>query len=236
MTFTSIILAGGLGSRLKPYTAVLPKPLLPLGERPILEILINKLKSHKCKNITLAVNHQADVIKSFFGSGEKWNININYSLEDKRLGTAGPLKNINLKEEKNVVVLNGDILTDLNFEKLMESHLKANNCLMTIAITNRKQFVDYGVIYTNNNYITRIDEKPKIDYQVSMGIYVINTKILDIIPKNEYFGMDDLIKEMLSQNLKINSYNFDGYWKDIGRPDDYEEAIIDFTKDPEYFS
>ncbi len=236
MTFSSVILAGGLGSRLKPYTAVLPKPLLPLGDKPILEVIINKLKRHRCKKIILAVNHQADVIKSFFGNGKKWGVNISYSLEKKRLGTAGPLKNISLIKDQNIFVLNGDILTDLNFEKLMECHLNSSECLMTIATTNRNHLVDYGVIYSNKNYIKKIDEKPKINYEVSMGVYVINTKLLTLIPKNQYFGMDDLIKKMLSQKLKINSYKFSGYWKDIGRPDDYEEAINDFINDPDYFS
>ena len=230
-----IILAGGKGSRLKPYTSILPKPLMPIDKYSILEIIIKQLSNQKFKDIILSVNHQAYLIQSYFGNGNKWGVNIEYVKEDKILSTMGPLKLIkNLTD--NFLIMNGDILTSLNFRNFLTYH-KRNKNLFTISSNFRSENVNYGVLKTNSKKnLIKFIEKPKLDYQVSMGIYVINTKILDIIPKNEYFGMDDLIKEMLSQNLKINSYNFDGYWKDIGRPDDYEEAIIDFTKDPEYFS
>ena len=171
----AVILAGGKGTRLKPLTRVLPKPLMPIGKFTILEIVIRQLKFYGFKHITIAVNHQAKLIKAFFGNGKKFKISIDYILEKKPLGTMGPLKGI-VDLPENFLVMNGDILTDLNFNKLYNSHLKNKN-LFTISSHKRKELIDYGLLKSNKkNYLTKFLEKPNKTYQVSMGIYVLRKK------------------------------------------------------------
>ena len=180
----AIILAGGKGTRLKPFTRILPKPLMPVGKFTILEIVIRQLKYYGFKHITIAVNHQAKLIKAFFGNGKKFNVIIDYELEKKPLGTMGPLKNIkNLPE--NFLVMNGDIFTDLNFNKLYNSHIKNKN-LFTISSYKRNELIDYGLLETNKkNNLAKFVEKPHKIYQVSMGIYIIRKNILKYIPNNK---------------------------------------------------
>ena len=222
--FKAIILCGGKGERLKPFTITLPKPLMPVGEYPILEIVIKQLVKNKITNITLAVNHQAKLIESFFGDGSTWGAQIDYSLESKPLGTVGPLTIIdNLPE--NFLVMNADLLTDLNFSSLFKDHLKKKN-IMTVAGSERKQHIDFGVLRKNkSNKLIKFLEKPTDDYLVSMGIYVLNRSILKYIPKNKKYGFDQLIYKLLKNKIKINIKIHKKYWLDIGRPDDYIEAI-----------
>ncbi len=223
----AIILAGGKGTRLKPYTLVLPKPLMPIGEYPILEVIVRQLVRFGFERITMAVNHQAEIIKAFFGDGENWGISINYSVEDKPLGTMGPLKLIpNLPE--NFLVMNGDILTDLNFSEFYEQHTK-DDSLFTISSHLREQFIDYGVLETDSlGNLIGFTEKPKNQYQVSMGIYMANKKILQFIREGIPYGFDNLMLDLIKAKHKVNVINYDGYWLDIGRPDDYIEAIEQF--------
>tara|TARA_Y100001968_G_scaffold23931_1_gene18773 strand:+ start:613 stop:1320 length:708 start_codon:yes stop_codon:yes gene_type:complete len=222
----AIILAGGKGSRLRPYTIVLPKPLMPIGEYPILEVVVKQLINNGFDHISMAVNHQASLIRTFFGSGKKWSINIDYFEEQEPLGTMGPLANIdNLPD--NFLVMNGDILTDLNFGKFYKDHVNKNS-IFTICSKERSQKIDYGVLERNDEgYLTSFKEKPELDYLVSMGIYMINKKVLEMIPKS-FYGFDSLMLDLLKKNAKINIKKFSGYWLDIGRPDDYEKAIEDF--------
>jgi len=227
MSKRAIILAGGKGTRLKPYTISLPKPLVPVGDMPILEIIIRQLSKSGFDHITITVNHLADIIRAFFGNGEKWNVKIDYSLEDRPLSTMGPLKLIHDLPE-NFLVMNGDVLTDLDFNELYNYHEKNEN-IFTVSAFAREQKVDYGVleIGTNNQLINFV-EKPTNQYNVSMGVYVANKKILDYIPENQFYGFDhlmlDLIKEGQPATVKVHS----GYWLDIGRPDDYEKACNEF--------
>lgn len=223
----AIILAGGKGTRLRPYTVVLPKPLMPIGDYPILEVVIRQLVSHGFNHITLAVNHQAELIKAFFGDGNKWNVKIDYSFEDKPLGTMGPLRLINDLPD-NFLVMNGDILTDLNFSKFYDQHVNGQE-LFTISSFRRDQKIDYGVLNVDNNgNLQGFIEKPINKFEVSMGIYMINSKILSYIPYNSAYGFDDLMLAMLNEKKNINVNSFDGYWLDIGRPDDYMQAIEEF--------
>jgi NDP-sugar pyrophosphorylase family protein len=180
-------------------------------------------------SITLAVNHQADIIKAFFGDGSKWGVNIEYSVELKPLGTMGPLKLIkNLPD--NFLVMNGDVLSDISFDEFFNSHVK-NNSLFSISSYNRTQLVDYGVLEVNkNNLLQGFVEKPVNHYAVSMGIYMLNKEVLSFIPENEAFGFDNLMHRLLNEDKKILVNNFSGYWLDIGRPDDYLEAIEQFDK------
>lgn len=224
----AVILAGGQGKRLRPYTVVLPKPLMPIGDYPILEVIIRQLSQHGFSHITLAVNHQAELIKAFFGDGRKWGITINYSLEDQPLGTMGPLKLMHDLPE-NFLVMNGDILTDLNFGDFYETHVQ-NNCLFSISSHQREEMIDYGVLDTAEGMLTGFREKPRNTYEVSMGIYMVNNKVLNFIPNNKPYGFDQLMLQFLQQNLAVAVKSYSGLWLDIGRPDDYIEAIEIFDQ------
>lgn len=227
-------MAGGLGSRLRPYTITIPKPLVPIGELPILEIIIRQLASEGIEHITLAVNHQADLIKSYFGDGSKWNLFIDYSLESKPLSTMGPLTLIS-DLPQDFLVLNGDILTDISFRKLGQKHLESNS-LFTISSYKRNECVDYGVLEIDeHSRLSGFREKPTISYQVSMGLYVLSSKVLDVIPENTFYGFDDLMCELIERGQPANVVNHGGIWLDIGRPDDYSKAIDVFENNKALF-
>lgn len=223
----AIILAGGKGTRLRPYTVVLPKPLMPVGEYPILEVVIRQLVYYGFNHVTLAVNHQAELIKTFFGDGEKWGIKIDYSLEHKPLGTMGPLRIIEDLPD-DFLIMNGDILTDLNYSELYAQHTE-NNHIFTIAASQRKQISEYGVLEVDqNNRLSGFKEKPVVEYDVSMGVYIASKKVLDYIPQNKAYGFDHLMLDLLSSGNAASVFRFLGYWLDIGRPDDYMQAIEEF--------
>jgi NDP-mannose synthase len=230
----AIILAGGKGTRLRPYTVVLPKPLMPIGDYPILEVIVRQLARSGFSRITMAVNHQAELIKAFFGDGSKWGIDINYSMEDAPMGTMGPLRLIEDLPE-NFLVMNGDILTDLNFATFYQQHI-ADKCLFTISSHLREQIIDYGVLETDvQGRLISFQEKPKDQYQVSMGIYMVNREILSSITEDAPYGFDSLMLDLLKAKRHVNVKKFDGYWLDIGRPDDYIQAIEQFDNMKEMF-
>jgi NDP-sugar pyrophosphorylase family protein len=225
----AIIMAGGKGARLRPYTAVLPKPLMPIGELPILEVVIRQLRKYGFNRIILTVGHQAELFRAFFGTGEKWGLSIEYFVEDKPLGTTGALKYIDGLED-HFLLMNGDILTDIKYSVLMDEH-KASGSKMTIAVHDRTQNIDYGVIeYDDDHILTLFREKPSFQYHVSMGIYMICRDIVSLMPQNEYFDFPDLVWMLLDKKVKIHCYPYDGYWMDIGRAEDYEMAIDDFDR------
>jgi NDP-sugar pyrophosphorylase family protein len=226
----AVILAGGKGTRLRPYTTLIPKPLVPIGEKAIIEILLNQLYKNKVDEIFICVNHFAELIKAYLGDGTKYGIKINYSLETSELGTVAPIKLLNNLSE-NFLVMNGDLLTDLNFVELFNFHLQHNSNL-TIATYIRDSKIDFGVIKSNprDNCVLEFIEKPVYNFEVSMGVYVMNKSILNLIPENIHFGFDDLIYYLLKHNLPIKTFLYKGYWLDIGRPDDYEKANIDIEK------
>jgi NDP-mannose synthase len=224
----AVILAGGKGKRLRPYTVVLPKPLMPIGEYPILEVIIRQLAIQGFTNITLAVNHQAELIKAFFGDGSKWGITIDYSLEDQPLGTMGPLKIIPDLPD-HFLVMNGDILTDIIFADFYDKHVQSGS-IFTISSHLREEMIDYGVLETTNGCLTGFKEKPKNTYEVSMGIYMLSKKVLSFIPENTPYGFDQLMLELLAKKEPVAVNTFTGLWLDIGRPDDYIEAIEQFDQ------
>lgn len=230
----AVILAGGKGTRLRPYTIVLPKPLMPIGDYPILEVIVKQLVSHKFTHITMAVNHQADLIKTFFGDGSKWGIKIDYSLEDKPLSTMAPLKLIkNLPD--NFLVMNGDILTDLDYEFFFETHVRNKN-IFTISSYQREVKSEFGVLELNNeDALIGFKEKPIITYDVSMGIYMVSKEAISYIPENTFYGFDHLMLDLMKNKKEIKIQKFKGYWLDIGRPDDYIQAIEEFDKLKERF-
>lgn len=226
----AVVLAGGRGVRLRPYTVALPKPLMPIGEYPILEVIIRQLAYFGFTHITLAVNHQADIIRAFFQDGSKWGVKIDYSLESKALSTMGPLKLIeNLPE--NFLVMNGDVISDVNYAKFMEQHIKSDK-LFTISAYKREEKVDYGVLHVksiSNDYaLSGFEEKPINNYLVSMGIYAVSKKVLNYIPDDTPFGFDNLMALFLSEGIHVNVNSHNGYWLDIGRPDDYIKATEEF--------
>lgn len=226
----AVILAGGKGTRLRPFTITLPKPLMPVGERPILEVVIGQLKSKGVTKITIAVNHMADIIMAFFGSGDKYGLRIEYSIEDKALSTVAPVKLIKDLPEY-FIVMNGDILTDIDYADLYKNHIKSG-ALFTIATYQREVKIDFGVLDITSNElgITGFREKPLFKFDVSMGIYVFSRSLLDRVPFNSPYGIDNLVLDMLRTGTHINAYPFNGYWLDIGRPDDYDQANRDIDK------
>ena len=229
MSKRAVILAGGKGTRLKPYTISLPKPLVPVGDMPILEIIIRQLAKSGFDHITITVNHMADIIRAFCGDGSKWNVKVDYSLEDKPLSTMGPLKLIKDLPD-NFLVMNGDVLTDLNFEAFYDNHVMAEN-VFTVSAYSRDQKVDYGVLEVGgDNKLVNFVEKPTTRYNVSMGVYMANKKILDYIPENQLYGFDHLMLDLIRFNNPATVKVHAGYWLDIGRPDDYEKACNDFEE------
>lgn len=229
MSKRAVILAGGKGTRLRPYTVVLPKPLMPVGEFPILEVIVRQLARHGFDHITMAVNHQAEIIRAFFQDGEKWGVKIDYSLEDRPLSTMAPLRLVRDLPE-NFLIMNGDILTDLNYSHLFDEHV-GNGNIFTISAYRREQKVDYGVLTINDgNRLTGFKEKPRIEYLVSMGVYVASRRILDFIPKDKSYGFDNLMLGLIAAKNPAAVRTFGGYWLDIGRPDDYAQAIEEFEQ------
>jgi NDP-sugar pyrophosphorylase family protein len=225
----AVILAGGKGTRLKPFTISMPKPLVPVGDIPILEIIIKQLSYYGFKSITITVNHMADLIIAFFGNGSKWDVEIDYSLEDIPLSTMGPLKLIKDLPD-DFLILNGDVLTDLDFSDFFDFHCKNKN-IFTISSFQREQKSEYGVLeLTNELKLSGFKEKPIVLYDVSMGIYAANKKILEIIPENIPYGFDHLMLELIKRQELASVRKFSGYWLDIGRPDDYEIATEEFEK------
>jgi NDP-sugar pyrophosphorylase family protein len=220
----AVILAGGKGTRLRPYTVVLPKPLMPLGDFPVLEVVIRQLVRHGFDQITMAVNHGAELIKAFFGNGSKWGVEIDYSFEREPLGTIGPLRLIDDLPE-NFLVMNGDVLTDLDYNRFYRDHID-NKRLFTISSHRREDRVDYGVLkVSGDGKLQGFQEKPTTSYEVSMGIYMVNHEILTFLPPAGPYGFDNLMLDLLKGGKPVNVKTFDGYWMDIGRPDDYIQAI-----------
>lgn len=222
-----IILAGGKGTRLLPYTTVIPKPLMPVGDRPILEILIRQLKRYGFSRFTLAVGYLAELIEAYFRNGEKYGVTIDYSREKKPLGTIGSLSLIDdLKD--TFLVMNGDVLTDLDYEKLLSFHHEHQG-IATIATYKKRVKIDLGILDVGEKFqLTDYREKPTLEYQVSMGIYVFETEILDFIASDTYLDFPDLVLTLIRAGKKVVSYPFDGYWLDIGRHEDYVRAQEEF--------
>jgi NDP-sugar pyrophosphorylase family protein len=223
----AVILAGGKGARLAPYTKILPKPLMPIGDMPILEVLLRQMKRAGIDEVVITVGHLAGLLKAFFQDGKDLGLHITYSFEQAPLGTSGPLSLIT-GLDRTFLVSNGDVLTTLDLKDLIRFHTE-QDAIATIAVHRRKVDIDYGVVQSDENYrIVGYIEKPSIDYLVSMGIYVFEPKVLSYIPKNQYMDLPDLVRKMISAGEKVANYPYMGYWQDLGRPDDYERATREF--------
>jgi NDP-mannose synthase len=223
----AVILAGGKGMRLRPYTVVLPKPLMPVGDYPVLEIIVRQLVNKGFKHITMAVNHQANLIKAFFGDGGQWDVQIDYSLEATSLSTIAPLTLIRDLPEQ-FLLMNGDVLTDLDFAGFWERHVSAGS-VFSIAASSRAEKTEYGVLHVDSDLrLVDFEEKPTRNYLVSMGVYMVGRSLISHIPPNIKYGFDDLMRDMLARKEAVRVVPYSGYWLDIGRPDDYHQAIEDF--------
>lgn len=230
----AVILAGGKGKRLLPYTTVLPKPLMPIGDYPILEVVIRQLEHAGFSDIIISTGYLDALIRAYVEGRNVPSQQIRFSHETTPLGTIGPLHLIQDLDDV-FLVINGDILTDIPFRDLFSYH-KKHDPMATIASYSRQVKTDFGIIeYDNENRVTAFTEKPVLSYHVSMGIYILHRKILTLVPKDEPFGFDDLMRMMVARQWKVMSYPYNGYWLDIGRPDDYAEALSQCEKNPGLF-
>jgi NDP-mannose synthase len=219
----AVILAGGLGVRLKPFTEIIPKPLLPIAGKAVLEVQIELLKNNGFKEIYLATNYKSDYIENFLGNGDRYGVELFVSKEYMPLGTVGPITLLKDKLQEPFLMMNGDILTQCDLKKFYDFAIQQESDL-SITIKEMVTPFQFGNIYFNDDYVTGIEEKPKIKTNILAGIYVLKPNIFNIIPDKQYFGMDTLINKMLNQKMPITKYEIQEYWLDIGQIDDYEEA------------
>jgi NDP-sugar pyrophosphorylase family protein len=232
MVRTAVILAGGRGSRLAPYTTVIPKPLLPVGDRPILEIVLRQLAAAGIDDAVIAVGHLAHLVQAVLGDGAQHGLRIRYHVEQRPLGTAGALTRLGELTD-TFLMMNGDVLTDLDYTALVDAHRAAGNVL-TIATHRRTVEADYGVLHTDTGEsrgatqaVSGYEEKPTLSFLVSMGVYVLEPAAIGHVPAESPFDLPDLVQSLLAAGEPVGSYEHDGYWLDIGRHDDYEQAVRD---------
>lgn len=221
----AVILAGGRGARLAPYTSVLPKPLMPIGERAILQIVVDQLAACGIRDITLCVGYLSHLIRAVFDQEPpKDGLSITYVQEEEALGTAGPLRLVDGLSD-TFLVMNGDVLTTLDYRELLRHHWASGNVL-TLAAHARTTRLDYGVIHTDGHGgVVRYDEKPEIPTTVSMGVYALEPEVLEFIPRGRQFDFPQLVERLLRVRRRVGAYVYDGLWFDIGRREDYEEAV-----------
>jgi NDP-sugar pyrophosphorylase family protein len=218
-----VIQCGGKGTRLRPYTMVLPKPLMPVGSRPVLELLLQWLRRHDAKEIYITTGYLSHLIQSFCGDGSKWDMQIKYTEEHEPLGTIGPLSLLRNELDSTFLVINGDVLSDLSLNAFAAYHHQ-NGGLVTVATTTRKTKMDFGVIEHTGGRITEFQEKPVLAHQVSMGVYCMEPEVLDYIPRGMPFGFDHLLLCLLGRRIPTYTYRHDGLWLDIGRVEDFQNA------------
>jgi NDP-sugar pyrophosphorylase family protein len=233
MTRRAVILAGGKGSRLGPYTTVLPKPLLPIGDRAILDVVVRQLCDCGFGEITLAVGYLAHLVRAVMGDGTNHGVRITYSEESEPLGTVGPLAEIDDLDD-TFLVMNGDVLTALDYGHLLEVHRGSGN-MLTIASHRRVVRTEYGVLHLDPQNgsmhgVTGFEEKPEIPYIVSMGVYVLEPDAVEYIERGRRLDLPDLVLKLLAEGQSVGSYLYDGYWLDIGRHEDYEKALLEFEQ------
>lgn len=220
----AIILAGGLGTRLKPFTDIIPKPLLPLGEKSVLEIQLEQLKKFGFSDIFLAVNYKADYIQSYLGDGSRYGINLSYSVEETPLGTCGPVTLLKDKLPEPFLLMNGDILSKADLSSIYSfacSHPESPLTIVTKIITTPFRF---GNITSEGDFVVGIEEKPDLKFEVLSGIYILKPSAFDYIPTNTFFGIDNLIMKLLDLNVPVTKYLLNEYWLDIGVVEDYQKA------------
>ena len=226
----AVILAGGKGVRLRPYTTALPKPLVPIGEsHAILEIVLHQLAAYGFTSATLAINHLGELIRAFVGDGSRWGMEIDYAEETAPLSTVGPVFALRDRLPEHFIAMNGDILTDLDYADLLQFHT-LSGAPLTVATARRSAKIDFGVLDVHDGKIVGFTEKPSLDYLVSMGVYGMSRETIEPYPAGSPFGFDELVLDLITRQCQPATYKFDGYWLDIGRPDDYDEANRSFAE------
>lgn len=230
----AVILAGGKGTRLRPFTLTIPKPLLPLGDTPILEVVLKQLVQAGFERVVMTLGHMAPIFQAYLGDGSRFGIEISYVIEEEPLGTAAPLRLIE-DLDGDFLVMNGDILTTLDYGALLDFH-RTSQAWGTISMQRREVNINYGVIHSSEGgALSEYEEKPTIGYDVSMGINVLSRSCLTYIPPSGKFDMPQLMLAMQKAGHPVMCYRPDCYWKDIGRFEDYQEASADFDSDPARF-
>ena len=227
---TVVIMSGGLGSRLGTLTSDTPKPMLPVMGKPILLHIIENFKLQGFSNFVLCLNHKASVIQDYFGNGHQWDVSISYTVESKRLGTAGALSLLNLESmNAPMVVVNGDILTNLDFSEALSFHINSN-AEATMCVRSQSIEVPYACVEFNQQMVlTNLVEKPKIDHFVNAGIYILNSSVIQFVPNDEFYDMPTLFQDLLKENKRAMVHRFEDYWIDIGQPVDYAKANREIT-------
>lgn len=224
-----VLMVGGLGKRLRPLTEKTPKPMLKVGDKPILETIILNFKKYGFTEIILSVSYRSEMIENYFGNGSKFGVNIEYVHEEKRMGTAGALSLIREKLSEPFFVMNGDLLTNINFEHMMDYHM-SNSSIATMGVREYDFQVPYGVVNVDGIHIKSIEEKPVHNFYVSGGVYVLSADSLKYIPQNQYFDMPTLFEKIIEKNLKSISFPIREYWLDIGRMEEFEKANNEYHK------
>jgi len=217
------ILAGGEGKRLRPLTKLVPKPLLPVGDRPILQLIIEQLRRDGFCDIHIATGYRGEMIKSYFGDGSDFKVNIRYSREEQPLGTAGPLRLVEDLAEEPILVVNGDILTEASFAEIYRSHQNRNPAL-TMCTVSHSVKIQYGILQSNGDGIAGIVEKPELEYDIFAGIAVLSPEAIACIPYGQPYQMTDVIEKLCNSGSHVLSHPIKEFWIDIGRPEQYEEA------------
>jgi mannose-1-phosphate guanylyltransferase len=219
----AVIQCGGKGTRLRPHTSILPKPLMPIGARPVLELVLKWLRRNGIKDVFITTGYLGHLIRSVCGDGDQWNMRITYTQEPEPLGTIGPLSLLRERLDEPFLVLNGDVLTDLNLNQFVGSH-RRHQPTVTIATATRCTKMDFGVIDESKSRVTAFREKPELSHLVSMGIYCMEPAVLERIPSGVPFGFDDLMFQMLEEKATVHVFKHSGVWLDIGRVDDFLKA------------
>lgn len=227
-------MAGGRGTRLAPYTTVLPKPLMPLSDRPVIDVVLRQLVRAGVDGVVISVGHLGSLIEAWVRSEADYGVPVSFLYEDRPLGTAGALRNIAAPEE-TFLALNGDILTTLSFAELASFHT-SSGAIATMAVKERTVDVEYGIVHTDaHGSVVRLEEKPRLPYTVSMGVYAFEPAIIEHVEAGERIDFPDLLARAIAAGGRVAAYRFAGYWRDIGNRDDYEAAIADFASDPDQF-
>ena len=218
-----VIMAGGLGSRLKNLTEEIPKPMLKVGDAPILQHIIHNFKEKGFFEFLISVNHKANIIENYFQDGIIHGVKIEYLREEKRLGTGGGIGLAKEYVNEPFFVINGDVLTNLNVKDMMDFHLQ-NEFAITIGIRKQSYQIPYGVVDVDKDQVKKLQEKPNVDYMINGGVYCLNPEVIDFIPRDEYFEITELVNLLLENNMKVGAYLIEDYWMDIGHMNDYYKA------------
>lgn len=229
LPITAVVMAGGYGTRLRPLTEQLPKPMLPIGDRPLLELLIDQLKRSGIRNVSLTTHYKKQIISEHFGDGNDFGVNISYVEENEPLGTAGALSLLG-EFDQPILVINGDILTKVDFRAMLAFHHE-HDAVMTVAVRQHEFLIPYGVVEIEGSLVTSISEKPIVRHLINAGMYLLSPEVLKYIPSYAHYAMPELIKRLLDEGREVVSFPVEEYWLDIGRQADYAQAQEDAQKE-----